>query len=593
MFKISAAMFVGAFLFASPLVASADTQSDLQAQLNALLTQIGTLPPQTGTTKSSKVTSCVNITNRLGLGDSDDGVNGEVSKLQTFLGVQVIGYFNMETMQVVKDFQASRNIVSFGDPESTGYGAVGPLTRAAMRCGGENDARFVARPGYGQVPLAVEFLAAVGGAGYVIDFGDGGWGGIYSIAPVAERGYGAPPHTYINPGTYTAKLYYQPSPYTSDCSRSNPDASCKVIGTATVTVKGPTLGAPTLTGTAPKITKACPFPSTWTRSPGSVKRVDGSHLSPLLTSSDPSVLYEDGLYKIWFTNADSKDHVGIAYATSPDGKKWTVWKKSTDPDPIMDLVLAPEETWNTVGLETANVMKTPGGEYRMYYSENLPPEGSYTFAIGLATSQDGIKWKRHGTQSVMLAENAWEKPTCVDASNPASCSNGGVLEPTVIYDVKDKIYKMWYAGLGAVGDVSSFRIGYATSPDGIAWKRRAEPVFVGGGSGAWDESWVSHVNVIPDPVLGYHMFYFGGSGYTEGGEMQKGSIGHAYSVDGITWKRDPQNPILKPTSGFEAWAVGGPHAIFRNGSFELFYFGNKDATVASDINFATAKCSTE
>lgn len=367
---------------------------------------------------------------------------------------------------------------------------------------------------------------------------------------------------------------------------------------STSTADGASASAPTeaTAAKADEVAKACPFPGTWTRSPGSAKRVDGSHLSPLLTSSDPSVLYEDGLYKMWFTNADSQGHVGFAHATSPDGEKWTVWKKSTNPDPTMDLVLAPTDAnWETVGLETADVMKTPTGEYRMYFSENLPPEGSYNFAIGLATSQNGTDWKRYGTQPVLKAENAWEMPTCADPANPATCSSGGVLEPTVIYDSKDKIYKMWYAGLGTVDGITSFRIGYATSPDGLAWKRRSEPVLVGGGSEAWDQIWVSHVNVIPDPVEGYHMFYFGSSAtdYVEGAEMQKGSIGHAYSIDGITWQRDPKNPILKPTSGFEASAVGGPHAIFRNGSFELFYFGNKDATILSEINFATAKCATE
>ena len=100
----------------------------------------------------------------------------------------------------------------------------------------DEDAHFIALPSAGTAPLPVTFAAAVGGPGYVIDFGDGVWGGIYQGEPIAERSFSAPQHTYQKPGIYTAKLYSFPSPYTADCSRSNPDPSCSVVGTATIKV---------------------------------------------------------------------------------------------------------------------------------------------------------------------------------------------------------------------------------------------------------------------------------------------------------------------------------------------------------------------
>lgn len=338
-----------------------------------------------------------------------------------------------------------------------------------------------------------------------------------------------------------------------------------------------------------KVASHC-TPSSWQRIASPVKNVAGGHLSPLQIAADPSVFYENGTYRMWFTNTNSKDQVGPAYAESKDGKTWTIWKNKNNPDPLMDLAVVPAQ-WDAPGIETVNVMKAPSGEYRMYYSGNQPPSGSFTFSIGLATSDDGVTWKRYGNGPVFESKNNWEKPTCENGR----CVNGGVLEPSVIYDADEKLYKMWYAGFGTKNEILAFRIGYATSKDGISWTRRAEPVLDRGGSGAWDEILVSHVNVIEDPVEGYHMFYFGqkASDYKDGVEIQRGSIGHAYSSDGISWVRDGKNPVIKYGSDWGKWSVGGPSAIYRDGKLQVFYFGNQDSGLASNIGLVEAACSQE
>ncbi len=338
----------------------------------------------------------------------------------------------------------------------------------------------------------------------------------------------------------------------------------------------------------------CRFPDRWTRIDPPARTPQGGPLSPLRIAADPSVLRRGNQYEMWFTNADSRQRTGFARAVSTDGRVWTVWQSPANRDAVMDLVLAaPADSWDAPGLETANVLVGPDGTYRLYYSGNRVPQGSVTYAIGLATSPDGIRWTRRATP-VLEAANDWERPLCRNPADPGTCTMGGVLEPSVLHDATAGIYRMWYVGLGEPSNsFRTYRIGHATSPDGINWTRRPQPVFTLGARGRWDEMWTSHVNVVADPGGGYHMFYFGSapSDYRDGIEMQRGAIGHAYSSDGIVWERNPGNPILSPRAGeADAWTLGGPSAVVENGRIRVWYFGNRTSGLASDIILAEAPC---
>jgi len=92
-------------------------------------------------------------------------------------------------------------------------------------------------------------------------------------------------------------------------------------------------------------------------------------------------------------------------------------------------------------------------------------------------------------------------------------------------------YRMWYAGF----DGSNWRIGLATSPDGIVWTRYAgNPVLNLGPANAWDQSDVRWLYVQPGG-LSYRMWYTGYSGDTM-------RIGYAESANGISWIRNTDNP---------------------------------------------------
>ena len=197
-----------------PLSAQAATTADLQAQAAALLQQVQALQAQLAAQQGTQVTSstgivpnttgganaaCPLVGRSLKRGSSGD----DVSRLQQFLARdtsvypegQVSGYYGALTEAAVKRWQAKFNIVSSGDPGTTGYGVVGPRTAAAIAIvcaggsiNGVSGTAAAAAPvgGYiqvtpisGNAPLSVSVTATINttnscvGAIYTLNYGDG------------------------------------------------------------------------------------------------------------------------------------------------------------------------------------------------------------------------------------------------------------------------------------------------------------------------------------------------------------------------------------------------------------------------------------
>ncbi len=233
--KKIAASIVGLLLV--PVSAHADLQSDLLAQLNALLAQVATLQAQLNATQSTTISttpsvsvstspivsvSCPTLTQTLGYGDA----GSEVTALQKFLAQDaaiypegtVSGYFGTLTQRAVQRWQAAHAVVSEGTPATTGYGSVGPKTRAAIAsiCNTGSGANVVKNliitPIVGQLPLAVvaTFSLATPCTGFTLDWGDGSTpvsqteitGGMCAQVIANKR----VTHTYNKLGVHTATL---------------------------------------------------------------------------------------------------------------------------------------------------------------------------------------------------------------------------------------------------------------------------------------------------------------------------------------------------------------------------------------------------
>jgi predicted GH43/DUF377 family glycosyl hydrolase len=142
-----------------------------------------------------------------------------------------------------------------------------------------------------------------------------------------------------------------------------------------------------------------------------------------------SVLYEDGLYKLWY-HAIGDQGIIIAYATSPDGIDWT------KEGPVL---LQEAGVWDENGLWGPSVLKVEDA-YWMWYSAGSP---IYPASIGAATSPNGMDWTRVGSAPVI------------------TIPDNHLGDPSVIFD--GGLFKMWF------NNFSDGKIYYAESSDGIQW----------------------------------------------------------------------------------------------------------------------------
>jgi predicted GH43/DUF377 family glycosyl hydrolase len=154
---------------------------------------------------------------------------------------------------------------------------------------------------------------------------------------------------------------------------------------------------------------------------------------------------------------------------------------------------------------------------------------------------------------------------------------------------------MWYVGTQS-GFSNNWRIGYATSSDGIDWTRQNDgnPVLNLGAPGEWDDAYVGHVSVIRDGSL--LKMWYRGSRFPGGLD---GSIGLATSTDGISWTKyddplttDPpyaeSDPVLVPTPGtWDAQIVYHPNVILNNSTYEMWYVAMGNIT-GQNVGYATS-----
>jgi hypothetical protein len=154
------------------------------------------------------------------------------------------------------------------------------------------------------------------------------------------------------------------------------------------------------------------------------------------TAFDSSVMYQNGIYKMWFS---WRPQSSIAYVQSDDGISWTAPRTVLGPadDYWEGAVNRPSVIWN------ANL-----NEYQMWYTG----QSDTNSWIGYATSPGGISWTRYSSNPVMSPDQTWEGPA--------------VMNPSVIWNPSLDEYQMWYA---AGAQYEPVAIGYATSRDGVNW----------------------------------------------------------------------------------------------------------------------------
>ncbi len=193
-----------------------------------------------------------------------------------------------------------------------------------------------------------------------------------------------------------------------------------------------------------------------------------------------------------------------------------------------------------------------GDEWWMWY--NGRADNAFTGSVGLATSKDGLVWTKKNNGDPVLEHGP-----------PGTFDSTKVDHPAVLFF--DGKFHMWYTA----GDAGSqYKIGYATSEDGIDWTREndARPVLGPGAKGKFDDRVVLHPAVVRDEAGLLHMWYNGD------GPQKSFRVGHATSRDGIQWERQNDgDPVLEPSEvgGRKELYVYNVMALLRGGTYHMWY----------------------
>ena len=161
-------------------------------------------------------------------------------------------------------------------------------------------------------------------------------------------------------------------------------------------------------------------------------------------------------------------------------------------------------------------------------------------------------------------EQAWKKyeGNPVFVKSEKSWDDGIILGHSVIKS--GNIFRMWYSGGHSIESLGS--IGYATSTDGIYWKRYSNKQVFKGTPESWEQGTVGIPSVLEDGNT-LHMWYLGGA------NPDGGTIGYATSQDGIHWDRHP-SPVFQSKAG--GWYADGifPGAVIKeSGIFKMWFSG--------------------
>ncbi len=143
-------------------------------------------------------------------------------------------------------------------------------------------------------------------------------------------------------------------------------------------------------------------------------------------------------------------------------------------------------------------------------------------------------------------------------------------DPHVLYD-GNQFVMYASASKNFDGNVKIYRL---ISEDGLSWELSPANAVLEKSMSGWDSHSVETPAVIQYGGQ-YHMFYTGYSGSFE--ETQYYKIGHATSVDGISWKKDssfllePTDPLGAPNLDFNQFVVGEPGPVVFDGKIYLYF----------------------
>jgi hypothetical protein len=211
-------------------------------------------------------------------------------------------------------------------------------------------------------------------------------------------------------------------------------------------------------------------------------------------------------------------------------------------------VLSPgsEGSFDSGGTMLPSVVRTSDG-WTMWYAGTQAED----YAVGVATSADGETWVADAV------------PALPPSGEAGSWKRYATNSPMIVQAGDE--WRVYYTGRAEeTGDLT---IGLAVGSDSVSVSDVPEnPVFT------WTEaeqSWagtaVAHPAVVQHPDGHFEMLY--SSGYHK--------LGHAYSLDGITWKRYCNNPVFtgRGADSWEQSLVKSADLQIHDGLYLMTYTG--------------------
>lgn len=259
------------------------------------------------------------------------------------------------------------------------------------------------------------------------------------------------------------------------------------------------------------------------------------------------VVREGSVFKLWYNNLFPNAVTNIGYAESSNGISWQ--------NVINHPVLQPGNfgAWDDHSVQVGAII-IEDSIYKMYYTGMRDPYDYWH--IGYATSENGISWTKHNTPVLL----------------------GNSIEPRLHIDAVIKVnntYYMYYSILNP-NSQQYYKIGLATSPDGINWTRNpSNPVLT------FSQSWEGNGVYFPSVIFesnSFKMVYMNHS---------SNAFGMATSSDGINWTKNSSNPFFTKEDTNNNWAnsISYPNFIKLENEYRIYYTGGHGNQYNSSIGF--------
>jgi len=269
----------------------------------------------------------------------------------------------------------------------------------------------------------------------------------------------------------------------------------------------------------------------------------------------------DGLYRIYFSTRDSRNHASIGFFEIDLDDKSKVLRVSKKP------VLYPGKigTFDENGVMGSCIVNFRNKKFLYYTGWSSSKSTPFSWAIGLAISNDKGKTFKRISEGPIISKNIFD-PYFVGS-------------PTVIRE--RNILKMWYISTkgwkkSRNSIIAPYFLKYAESKDGINWKLN-DKIAVNIKN---EEIGLGRATIIKENNI-YKMWY----SYSK----KNYRVGYAESNDGKKWKRmDYASGITVSKSGWDSTSLEYPWVFKHKGQKFMLYNGNNYGSTG--IGYAIYSC---